>query len=187
MSTINEAIKEAYDIDCRKNDVINALIEKGTYPELYDTEYIAERAEEFIGDGCGWEEAVDMAIDEGCDPDVISFIVYVPSVDKTIVFYEGTGDNLTSEDIEDGYDSYANTAIYEGRMTNENLTDIIKGDKYAIDDNDHVIDAGMFFYCADDIPKNATHKEYAEALAPYIVTDAFNGPLKFEILGAIEA
>ena len=51
-------------------------------------------------------------------------LIITKDTEKLITIVEGTGDNLTAEDIKDGYTDYVMTSVY--RVEGEDIDELVK-------------------------------------------------------------
>lgn len=67
-------------------------------------------------------------------------IYYLPEKNETLMLYYGTGDNLTREDLDNGFNDYMNTYWYKGKVTPKEFLD--KDDDW----DEGCYDGGMFLF-----------------------------------------
>lgn len=98
----------------------------------------------------------------------MNYVIYVPEKDTTIVFYEGTGDNLLPEDMEKGLNDYVNMAVYNGKLTPRAFSFLVKQGKIEyIDDNDYEQYVGDSMYMFNN--EKEPYCGYDSDSLPYIL------------------
>lgn len=97
--------------------------------------------------------------------------VYVPSKDETIMAYYGTDDNLEYEDIENGFDSYLNYYVYDGKVSLEEFYE------RAGDWDEGEKDGGMYMFKSEQMPDNLRD------LMPFLIEYHYDKPLDSQVIG----
>ena len=73
-------------------------------------------------------------------------IYYIPTKCETIMVYEGSGDNLIDEDLEQGYNDYVNYYTYFGKVSEQEFLD--KDEDW----DEGSKDSGMWFFNNKEMP-----------------------------------
>lgn len=104
-------------------------------------------------------------------------LYYIPSADKTIYCYAGSGDSLLPEDWEQGLNDYVNYAYFNGKVEPSAWEE----DRF-YDDNESE-DAGMYMFNNEDTRYESM--EFAVRMVMKVMLDMdFNTPIEF--IGNVE-
>lgn len=105
-----------------------------------------------------------------------NIMLYIPSLDKSVFFHQGIGDNLLEEDIEQGLNDYCIYFVYNGKVSKEDYLRIVE--EWVPEWNS--LDEGQWLFNNKEI----TYFLDGRILIPYILDMSFgNNNLKYEIIG----
>ena len=105
-----------------------------------------------------------------------NIMLYIPSLDKSVFFHQGIGDNLLEEDIEQGLNDYCIYFVFDGKVSKEDYLRIVE--EWVPEENS--LDEGQWLFNNEEI----TYFLDGRVLIPYILDMAFgDSTLKYEIIG----
>lgn len=105
-----------------------------------------------------------------------NLMLYIPSLDKSIFFHQGIGDNLLHEDIEQGFNDYCMYFLYDGKISIEQYENMVED----WNPEELAYDEGQWMFNNEEI----TYFLDARILIPHILEMAFDNPdLEYELIG----